>query len=102
MTQESQDIFGVYALKNKRKVLNEVVNLDDANNVKFENLIDALSKEWASFPIRAASNGDMQNNATSNYEYTSGPRKGQKQPALKINDLWQIYYNGLVKLKGLK
>jgi muramidase (phage lysozyme) len=97
MTQESQDIFAVYAIFKKRKNV-----LDFLENDDFPNAVDAGSLEWASFPNRTASNGDMENNATSYYEYTSGPRKGQKQPSVKLSILQGIYNTSLSKFKGVK
>ncbi len=97
MTQESQDIFGVYAINKKRPRILEFLKNDN-----FADAIDAGSLEWASFPNRVESKGDMENNHTSYYEYTSGPHKGEKQPSYALSILQGIYDNSLKKFKGAK
>ena len=97
MTPESQDIFAVYAIFKKReKVLTFLENND------FPNAVDAGSLEWASFPNRAASNGDMENTATSYYKYESGKHKGEKQPSIQLSILQGIYNTSLNKFQGVK
>lgn len=97
MTQESQDIFGVYAINKKRPKI-----LQFLKNDNFADAIDAGSLEWASFPNRVESKGDMENNHTSYYEYTSGPRKGEKQPSYPLSTLQGVYEKSLKKFKGAK
>ena len=89
-TPESQEIFAVWALDQKRPGL-----LDDVINNRFFDAVEKGSQEWASFPNRAASGGDVENNPTSFYIHTNGPRKGQKQQALKLSVLYKAYNDSL-------
>lgn len=85
-TPESQEIFAVWALDKKRPGL-----LDDVINDRFSEAVEKGSWEWASFPNRAESGGDVENNPTSRYTYSNGPRKGQKQRAHKFSILYGVY-----------
>lgn len=95
MTPESQDIFAVYAIKKKRPKL-----IDFLLNDNFPEAVEEGSLEWASFPNRAASKNDVENNPTSYYVYTSGPRKGQKQPAHKLSEITRNYKNALTQYEN--
>lgn len=89
-TPESQEIFAVWALDKKRQGL-----LDDVIDDRFPDAVEKGSWEWASFPNRAESGGDVENNPTSRYTYSTGPRKGQKQRALKLSELYKVYKDSL-------
>ena len=96
-TAESQEIFGAWDLvKNKPNIYTALTN----NN--FSAAVEAASSEWASFPNRSLTGNDPETNPTSRYEYSSGPRKGQKQPAhYKLSELKKIYDEALVYFKEI-
>lgn len=96
-TPESQEIFGAWDLvKNKSDIYTALKNND------FPAAVEAASSEWASFPNRALTGNDPETNPTSRYEYSSGPRKGQKQPApYKLSELKRVYDDSVVYFKEI-
>lgn len=82
-TPESQEPFGAWEIHEHKP---EIFKHLDKND--FPAAIEAASSEWASFPNRSETGNDPETNPTSRYNYSSGPRKGQKQPVpYKLSEL---------------
>lgn len=95
-TPESQEIFGAWDLNRKKsKDGYSIIQYLEQNN--FPAAVEVASSEWASFPNRSETGNDPETNPTSRYEYSSGPRKGQKQPApYKLSELKRVYDDSVV------
>ncbi len=98
---ESQEIFGAWNLiRQKRKGSPSIY--DFLKNNDFPAAVEKASTEWASFPNRALTGNDPETNPTSRYEYSSGPRKGQKQPApYKLSELKKVYDDSVVYFREI-
>ncbi len=96
-TPESQELFGAWDIHdNKPEIFKHLDNND------FPSAVEVASSEWASFPNRALTGNDPETNPTSRYEYSSGPKKGQKQPApYKLSELKKIYDDSVVYFKEI-
>ncbi len=96
-TPESQEIFGAWDLVKNKSDVYTALEIND-----FPAAVEAASNEWASFPNRSQTGNDPETNPTSRYTYSSGPRKGQKQPApYKLSELKRIYDNSVVYFREI-
>ncbi len=91
-TPESQELFVVGKLIDRNMVEHII-------NKQIEMAVENGSLEWASFPNQAASiaaGGDVNTTPTSALKYSSGPKKGQPQPAKPLRSIvnnWKAAYN---------
>lgn len=104
-TPESQEIFGAWDLNRKKMPKSGPDSPTSVDYLKANNFpvaVEVASTEWASFPNRSETGNDPETKPTSRYEYTSGPRKGQKQPApYKLSELKRVYDDSVVYFKEI-